>query len=407
VVIWFEFGLDKYKVMRINFFRRERMTIHSPEACKKSLIRHLAEISDPRVDRTKAHQLIDILVIGLCAILCGAEHLTDMERFGRFKEKWLREFLELPNGIPSHDTFARVFAALDPEQLRSCFSDWVKEMLPDLAGRHIALDGKKLRRSGEASSGQAAIHMVSAYAHEAGLVLCQRRVDDKSNEITALPDILKILDLTDAIVSIDAMGCQKSIARQITAQGGDYVLSLKGNQGKLAEAVEAHFVSARRDGFELLEHDRYQDVDGGHGRVESRCYDVLYEADWLDPKKEWGGLSAVGCVHSERDAGGLVSRESRYYLLSRRMPARAFAAAVRHHWSIENQVHWVLDMAFREDECRVRRGNSAENLAILRHMALNLLKQDTTVKLGIKSKRLAAGWNNDYLRHLLKGNLDA
>lgn len=383
------------------------MTKHSSKACKQSLIKCLLEVSDPRVERTKEHLLIDILVIAICAILCGAEHWTEMERFGKFKESWLREFLELPNGIPSHDTFARVFAALDSEQLRSCFVLWVQGMLSGKSVGHIALDGKKLRRSGEATSGKEAIHMVSAYAHENGLVLAQRKVDDKSNEIKALPELLKSLELTDAIVSIDAMGCQKSIAKQITSQGGEYVLSLKGNQGKLSEAVEDYFTSAKRDNFELLEHDRYENIDGDHGRIELRRYDVLYEVDWLDPKKVWGGLSAVGCVYSERTVNGVTSRESRYYLLSSRMPAEAFASAVRNHWGIENKLHWVLDMAFREDECRVRQGNSAENLAILRHMALNLLKQDTTVKLGIKSKRKAAGWDNDYLRHLLNGNLDA
>jgi predicted transposase YbfD/YdcC len=296
---------------------------------------------------------------------------------------------------------------VDPEQLRFCFAVWVKGILSGKSVGHIALDGKRLRRSGELSSGKEAIHMVSAYAHENGLVLTQRKVENKSNEITVLPEIIKTLELTDAVVSIDAMGCQKPIARQITSQGGDYVLALKGNQGKLAEAVEEYFVSAKRDDFELLEHDRYKEVDGDHGRIESRCYDVLYEASWLDPKEEWGGLSAVGCVYSERTVNGVTSRENRYYILSSPMPAKAFASAVRNHWGIENKLHWVLDMAFREDECRVRRGNSAENLAILRHMALNLLKQDTTIKLDIKSKRKAAGWDNDYLRRLLNGNLDA
>ncbi len=247
------------------------MSKHSSEACKKSLVQCLLAVDDPRVERTKEHLLIDILVIAICAILCGAEHWTEMERFGKFKEAWLREFLELPHGIPSHDTFARVFAALDSEQLRSCFAVWVKGMLSGASVGHIALDGKKLRRSGESSSGKEAIHMVSAYAHENGLVLAQRRVDDKSNEITALPKILKLLELTDSIVSIDAMGCQKSIAKQITSQGGNYVLSLKGNQGKLAESVEAYFVSAKRDDFALLEHDRHETVDGDHGRIESRC----------------------------------------------------------------------------------------------------------------------------------------
>lgn len=383
------------------------MSKASSADCQKSLLKHLAEISDPRIERRKEHLLIDILVIAICSILCGAEHWTEMERFGKFKESWFRTFLELPNGIPSHDTFSRVFAALAPEQLRTCFAAWVKDMLSGKSPRHIALDGKTLRRSGESSSGKAAIHMVSAYAHENGLVLAQRKVDEKSNEITALPEILKCLELTNTVVSIDAMGCQKSIAKQITSQGGDYVLALKGNQEKLAEAVEEHFTSAKRDAFELLKHEHYEEVDGEHGRIERRCYDVLYDANWLDPKKEWGGLSAIGCIYSERSVNGIMSRENRYYLLSSNMSAKAFASAARNHWGIENKLHWILDVAFREDECRVRQGNAAENLAVLRHIALNLLKQDNTIKLGIKSKRKAAGWDNDYLRHLLNGNFDA
>lgn len=374
---------------------------------KKTLLECLMSVDDPRVDRTKGHNLLDILTIAICAVLCGVDHWTEMERFGKSKEAWLSEFLELPNGIPSHDTFSRVFAALDSKQLQSCFVEWVKGLVAEAPPKHIALDGKTLRRSGEAASGKKAIHMVSAYAHENGLVLTQCKVDEKSNEITALPEILSRLELTGAIVSIDAMGCQKSIARQITQQGGDYVLSLKGNQGTLSDAVTDYFESAICDDFVLLEHDSFEEVDGDHGRIEMRRYDVLNDASWLDPKKVWGGLSAVGCVRSERNVNGVISRESRYYLLSSPMPAKAFASAVRNHWGIENSLHWILDMAFREDECRKRAGNSAENFAILRHITLNLLKQDTTVKLGVKSKRKAAGWDNDYLRHLLKGNLDA
>lgn len=374
---------------------------------KKALIECLMSVDDPRVDRTKEHHLLDILTIAICAVLCGVDHWTEMERFGKFKESWFSEFLELPNGIPSHDTFSRVFAALDSRQLQACFVEWVKGLVAEAPPKHIALDGKTLRRSGEASSGKRAIHMVSAYAHENGLVLTQCKVDEKSNEITALPEILSRLELSGAIVSIDAMGCQRAIAKQIKEQGGDYVLSLKGNQSKLCEAVTDYFEAAIRDDFVLLKHDSFEEVDGDHGRIEKRRYDVLSEASWLDPKEVWEGLSAVGCVRSERTVNGILSRETRYYLLSKPMPAKAFAVSVRNHWSIENSLHWILDMAFREDECRKRSGNSAENFAILRHITLNLLKQDTTIKLGIKSKRKAAGWDNGYLRHLLNGNLDA
>ena len=370
-----------------------------------ALIDCLAQIDDPRVDRTKDHKLIDVLVIAICAVICGAEGWTDCEEFGKCKESWFRSFLELENGIPSHDTFGRVFAALDPKQFQACFTEWVGGFIRDGGVDHIALDGKTLRRSGSVSAGKKAIHMVSAYAHAGGLVLAQSKVDDKSNEITALPEVLRRLELSGALVSIDAMGCQKEIARQITGQGGDYALSLKGNQGKLAKDVEHHFVCAERDGFALLEHDTHTTVDGDHGRVETRRYDVIGDAGWLDAKKEWGGLSAVGRVVAKRVGPEGASCETRYFLLSRKLSAEAFGRAVRGHWGIENSLHWLLDVAFDEDHCRIRKGYAAENFVALRHMALNLLKQGKRVKRGIKTRRKVAGWNESYLLELLKGQL--
>jgi predicted transposase YbfD/YdcC len=272
---------------------------------------------------------------------------------------------------------------------------------------HVCLDGKTVRGSRHDPDNKKAVHMVSAYAQDCGLVLTQEKVDDKTNEITALPEVLKRLRLAGATVSIDAAGCQKKIARQIKEQGGEYVLCLKGNQGKLAEAVEHHFTCAERVQFVLLDHDTHTTVDGGHGRVETRRYDVIGEADWLDPVKKWGGLAAVGRVVSEREvkgAPGSKSLETRYYIMSQRFTAEEFAKASRNHWGIENSLHWVLDVAFREDACRVYAGNAAENFSVLRHMALGLLKQGTRIKRGIKTRRKVAGWDENYLLELLKGN---
>lgn len=372
-----------------------------------SLVDYLGDIPDPRIKKKSQHKLVDVLVISICAVICGAEHWTEMEEFGECKINWFSSFLELPNGIPSHDTFGRVFSLIDPEQLQKCYIDWIQGFMKGVDVHHICLDGKTVRGSAHAPDNKRPIHMVSAYAHECGLVLTQKKVDDKSNEITALPDVLGRLSLSGTVVSIDAMGCQKDIAKQIKKQGGEYVLSLKGNQGKLADGVEHHFICAERDEFAVLDHDSHETVNGGHGRVETRRYDVIGDADWLDAKKQWGGLAAVGRVVSERIVNKIKSRETRYYLLSRRFSAREFAEAVRNHWSIENSLHWLLDVAFREDECRVRMGYAAENFTVLRHMALNLLKQGTRIKRGIKTRRKVAGWDENYLLELLKGDFHA
>jgi len=251
--------------------------------------------------------------------------------------------------------------------------------------------------------------MISAYAREHGLVLTQEKVDDHTNEIMALPDVLKRLTLAGAIVSIDAMGCQKEIAQQSKEQGGEYVLSLKGNQGKLAQEAEHHFECAERDQFVLLDHETHTTVDGGHGRVETRRYDIIGDAGWLDPKNQWGGLAAIGRVVSKREekCSGVKGTETRYYILSKRLTAAEFAETSRSHWGIENSLHWVLDVAFNEDACRVYAGHAAENFVILRHIALGLLKQGTRIKRGIKTRRKAAGWDEGYLLELLKGDFHA
>lgn len=375
----------------------------------KSLVEVFSDIEDPRLDRKKRHQLVDVMVIAVCAVICGAEHWTEVEEFGHCKKNWFSAFLELPNGIPSHDTFRRVFSLLSPDRLQEAYSDWVQGFLRDVDVEHICLDGKTIRGSEHLCEGKRAIHMLSAYARECGVVLTQAKVDNKSNEITAIPDVLRRLELTGAIVSIDAMGCQTEIACQITEQGGDYVLGLKSNQPGLLTAVKHHFECGERDKFALLDYDSHEMLDAHHGRVESRRYDVIGDANWLDPGKKWGGLTAIGRVICERgtESSEKLERETRYYVLSRRIPAEKFASISRGHWAIENSLHWVLDVAFREDECQLRAGFSAENFTVLRHIALNLLKQGTRIKRGIKSRRKVAGWDENYLLELIKGNFNA
>lgn len=376
-----------------------------PTSSGSTISAHFATLTDPRVDRTKEHQLLAILTIALCAIICGADEWVAMEEFGNAKREWFDTFLDLPNGIPSHDTFGRVFAALDPDQFASCFLAWVQASVALTDGAVIACDGKTARRSHDRGAGKAPVHMVSAWASAQHLVLGQRAVEEKSNEITAIPALLDLLLLTGCIVTIDAMGCQSAIAATIVEKGADYVLALKENQETLYHEVVHLFADAEATGFADYETDAATTVDSGHGRVEIRRYATISDPAtmaYLDPDEQWVGLRGIGMVEAERREKGKISRERRYYLTSL-VAAATFGRAVRAHWGIENGLHWVLDIAFREDESRARAGASAANLVVLRHIALNLLKQERTAKVGIKNKRLKAGWDERYLLKVIAG----
>ena len=368
-----------------------------------SIVAHFRRIPDPRVRRTRRHALVDILVITLCAVICGADDWVSIAHFGRAKRKWFRSFLSLRHGIPSHDTFGRVFAALDPEAFKAAFLAWVETVADLLPGEAIAVDGKTLRRTFDTASTKAAIHMVSAWATRQGLCLGQMQTDAKSNEITAIPKLLEVLALAGRVVTIDAMGCQAAIARTIHAKGGDYVLSLKGNQTRLHEDIVTCFADAQARDFRDLAHTTAETVDGDHGRIEVRRAWATDDLSWVSDRRRWIGLRTVLRVDSERTVGTHTTRESRFFISSLPPDAAHLARIVRGHWAIENGLHWVLDVALRQDHTRIRTGHAPENLAILQHLALNLLKQEHTAKLGIKNKRLAAGWDHDYLLRVITG----
>ncbi len=368
---------------------------------KITLTDHFAELTDPRIDRTKEHKLIDIVTIAICAVICGADTWVGIETYGQAKYKWLKQFLELPNGIPSHDTFSRVFARLDSQEFQSCFLNWVKSISQLIPGEVISIDGKTLRHSYDTESNKQAIHLVSAWASEQKLVLGQRKVDEKSNEITAIPELIKVLELSGCLVTIDAMGTQKDIAKLIIAKGADYCLALKGNQGNIHQDVEQLFKQALSQQWQNIDHSFFETVEKGHGRIEKRRYWTMGNVEFLIDSDKWVGLESIGMVESERIVSGETTSEIRYYLNSFSSNAKVFAHAVRSHWGVENCLHWVLDIGFREDDCRIRKDNAPENFALLRHIALNLLSQEKTAKIGIQNKRLQAAWDNDYLTRVL------
>jgi predicted transposase YbfD/YdcC len=366
-----------------------------------TIAKYFEKLDDPRLDRTKLHLLSDILVIAICAIICDADGWVDVENYGVSKHAWLTTFLALPNGIPSHDTFGRVFARIDPIQFQHCFMRWMRAMYQATHGEVVPIDGKTLRHSFDTTIGQAPIHMVSAWATHNRLVLGQVKVADKSNEITAIPELLKTLDIAGCIVTIDAMGCQKAIARQIVEQHADYVLALKANQETLYTDVQTRLDQMIAQNDDMLAY--HETTDENHGRIEVRRYWTTDQLNTIRTRNTWHKLQAIGVTEAERSLHGETTIERRYSILSLPSDAITFGMAVRSHWQIENVVHWVLDIAFREDECRIRMGHGPENFAVLRHIALNLLRQDATFIGSIKSKRHRAGWNDAYLACVLQG----
>jgi predicted transposase YbfD/YdcC len=362
----------------------------------KGILRAFAGLKDPRVNRTKKHALGDLLTIAICAVICGADGWTQVAKFARCKLKWFQTFLELPNGIPSHDTFGRVFAALDPAAFEACFTKWIADLATASAGRLIALDGKTLRRSLDVANGKAAIHLVSAWCEANHLVLGQVATDAKSNEITAIPELLKLLDLTDAVVTIDAAGCQKKIAARIVDQGGHYILQLKGNQGGLHQETVTLFDQCLTEDCHGVAYTTAQTLDKGHGRLEARQIWATAEVNWFAEKDQWKNLRSLIRVRAQRTVGPATSTEDRYYIsdLPGDDPA-GLLAYIRGHWGVENNLHWSLDLNFREDERRLRQGHAAENFSRLSRIALNLLQAEKTNDGGIKTKRLCCGWDHD------------
>jgi len=363
---------------------------------------HFAVLPDPRVERTRLHKLEDLLTLALCAVIGGADDWVGIAEFGRAKEAWFRTVLEPPHGIPSQDTLGRVFAALDPDAFERCFQAWVRDLAGSGAGKLVAIDGKTVRRSLDAASGKAAIHMVSAWVHENHAVFGQVATDQKSNEITAIPRLLEMLNLKETTVTIDAIGCQKAIARQIRAQGSHYVLAVKGNQGALHDDVTLFMDDARTRDFRDVPHDFYEQTEKGHGRLEQRRVWSTEDVAWLVRRHDRPDLRSLAMVEAERRVGTETSTERRYFISS--LPGRCaqrLGRIVRHHWKAENQLHWSLDVAFGEDQSRVRVGYAAENLSRVRRLALTLLKQERSAKIGVKSKRLKAGWDEAYLLKVL------
>jgi predicted transposase YbfD/YdcC len=362
-----------------------------------NFIDYFAELTDPRQEDRCDHKLSDILFIAICAVICGADTFTDMEEFGLAKQTWLRLFLELPNGIPSHDTFGRVLARLNPKAFQQCFLNWVRAVATLTDQEIVPIDGKTLRRSHDKANGRQAIELVSAWTRRNRLMLGQIKVAEDSNEITAVPLLLQLLELKGCIVTLDALHCQKDTAKEILKREADYVLALKGNQETLRREVERFFeavINERTFGYEIS---RYETVDGEHGRIETRRYWQVMVPDYMKEKADWPGLMSVGMVESKREIKDRTSEEKRYYVSSLSVDGKRFAEAVRGHWSVENSLHWILDVVFGEDDSRVRVGHAAENFGLLRRLAVNLLQQEKTLKRGVKTKRLKAALDEGYL----------
>ena len=363
------------------------------------LISFFEAMEDPRVERTQHHKFIDIVVITIAAVICGCEDWNEIELFGKLKKDWLDQYLELPNGIPSHDTINRLFAALNPQSLQDCFLNWIQDVAQITEGRIVSIDGKRLCGSGTQGK-KAIVHMVSAWCNTNNMVLGQVKTDDKSNEITAIPELLKLLNIKGCTVTIDAMGCQKDIADKIIEMEGDYVLAVKGNQGNLLDDIEEAFNQTANSSLQSS-----TSLEIGHGRIEKRTCDVITDTDWVCNRQQWKALQSLIRITAERTnkASGEKQQECRYYISSTLPDAAALLNITRQHWGVENKLHWMLDVNFGEDASQKRAGNAAQNFSVINRIALNLLQNEKTKKLSIKKKRLAAGWQHDYLEKLLFG----
>jgi predicted transposase YbfD/YdcC len=365
------------------------------------LLRQFASLKDPRIERGKLHPLQNILVIAVCAVVAGASDFQEVVLFGEKRRDWLARFLDLSNGIPSHDTFERVFARLDQRAFQRCFASWMTAWHYRLTGRHLAIDGKAARGSASPSKGFRALHLVNVWASEAklclGVVCCQ----EKSNEIAAIPELLSLLDLEGALVTIDAMGCQKKVAEKVIEGGGDYILIVKENQENLHKDIEACFEKAEQSNFEQVKSGFYEKAEDGHGREETRQVIIIEDPEGMSEKDKWPRLTVIGkCIHEREGADGKRSFETRYFIGSKRASARYYAKGTRGHWGVENNLHWQLDVTFGEDRSRLQERNAAANFALVRRLALNLLQQNDA-KLSMAKKRYAAALDTDFLEEIL------
>ena len=368
-----------------------------------AIFTHFENLTDPRIERTRAHNLLDIMTIALCATICGANSWTDVERFGLAKQHWFAKFLELSGGIPSHDTFGRVFAMLDTVEFDACLRNWLRSLHKSMKGQGIAIDGKTLRRSFDTATGRASLHSVSAWAVGLRLSLGQVAVDEKSNEITAVPKLLELLEIAGAVVTLDAMHCQTETAAAIQAKRADYVLNVKANQPKLFERLQQLFERYVNQDFKSPGLRVHKTIERSHGRDERREYYVAPAPKDLIESGQWAGLQSVVMVYRHREVAGKETDEVHYYISSLPPKVKRLAKAIRDHWGIENSLHWVLDVVFSEDDSRIRKGNGPETTAMLRRLALSILEQDTSLKSSIRGKRLQAGWNDDLLAKILTG----
>jgi len=365
-----------------------------------SIKKHFRKLIDPRHHRRRRHQLIDIISIALCAVICGCKSWNEIENFGKRRKDWLSKFLVLANGIPSHDTFNRLFQVLNPRAFAACFDGWIQALTAVLGLKQIAIDGKTLRRSGSRDLGP--LHLVSAWSTANQLSLGQVATATKSNEITAIPQLLELLCLKGALVTIDAMGCQKDIAGKIVAGGGDYILTVKDNQPRLLEDIQKSFERALDTPGADLIHDVYETKDKGHGRHEVRRYHIIRDLKEIRDQALWAGLTTIGMCYSERTVNGQTSTEARYFIGTKKVGARYYGTGLRSHWGIENNLHWQLDVSFREDESRIRDRNAAENFAQMRKIALGLLKRHPS-KASIVLKQQSALMDTDFLEEVLLG----